>query len=575
MSRKFAVRFACYLGLLCSGMASAQISDDRFNLQWPGDERPELPEFAPEILPPGLELPPTPAEPGGKLPPLRRGPRIIVGEFRFVGNTVFSDQELSEIAAPYVARPISAEELEALRTQLSFYYIERGYVNSGVLIPDQKLRDGTLLFQIVEGRLSEIRLEGTGHLAPDYLKRRLALGAGPPLNVNELQERFQLLLQDPLIDKLTGRLGPGVERGDATLDIDVKRARPYALRLAFDNHRPSSTGAENVEVEGLVRNLTGWGDSIGGKLRRSEGATDGSGYASIPISVHDTRLHFTATVSESSVIEEPLDDLDIESETWSVELGIRYPVYRMALQEFALDLTFARRRSKTFLLGRPFPFSPGTKDGRSDVTVLRFTQEWTDRSADQVVALRSTFNKGFKALGATSNKDAPDGRFFAWLGQAQWVRRIGSKGVQVILRADAQLTGDRLLPLEQFSVGGANSVRGYRENELVRDNGIVASIEGRFPLLDLSIPGTQAKSQAYQGKLVLALFADAGSSWNTEGSPDDSREEIYSIGAGLRWNPTRWLDAAIYYGYALKELRDKGDDLQDRGIHFELNLRPF
>jgi hemolysin activation/secretion protein len=40
------------------------------------------------------------------------------------------------------------------------------------------------------------------------------------------------------------------------------------------------------------------------------------------------------------------------------------------------------------------------------------------------------------------------------------------------------------LPLEQMAIGGRFSVRGYRENTMVRDHGLIVSLEGRIPLVE-------------------------------------------------------------------------------------------
>lgn len=72
--------------------------------------------------------------------------------------------------------------------------------------------------------------------------------------------------------------------------------------------------------------------------------------------------------------------------------------------------------------------------------------------------------------------------FFSWQGQHQLVRRVGNRGIQMISKANAQMKKDQLLPLGKFSVGGANTVRGYRENLYVRDNGVLSSLEFRIPL---------------------------------------------------------------------------------------------
>jgi hemolysin activation/secretion protein len=53
----------------------------------------------------------------------------------------------------------------------------------------------------------------------------------------------------------------------------------------------------------------------------------------------------------------------------------------------------------------------------------------------------------------------------------------------LIARVGAQLTPDSLLPLEQFSIGGIDTVRGYRQNQRVGDNGLVGSLEVALPIV--------------------------------------------------------------------------------------------
>ncbi len=208
------------------------------------------------------------------------------------------------------------------------------------------------------------------------------------------------------------------------------------------------------------------------------------------------------------------------------------------------------------------------RDGKSDVTALRLPLEWLDRGRDQVLAFRSTFSIGVDLLGATENvgADVPDGRFVAWLGQAQLARRFGDGEHQLIARADVQLTADPLLPLEQLAVGGIDTVRGYRENVLVRDWGWIASLEYRWPLLTLQVPFLSRDPR--DGVVFLAPFIDAGGGWNRERSTPDP-EVIYSVGAGLLWSPAPNLGAEVYVGIPLEQVDEPEDEgLQDLGVHF-------
>ncbi|HKZ04466.1 MAG TPA: ShlB/FhaC/HecB family hemolysin secretion/activation protein, partial [Methylomirabilota bacterium] len=202
--------------------------------------------------------------------------------------------------------------------------------------------------------------------------------------------------------------------------------------------------------------------------------------------------------------------------------------------------------------------------------------------------LRSRFSFGIDALGATVNSDpdVPDGRFFAWLGQAQWASRLPLLDAQMIVRTDVQLTPDPLLVLEQVSVGGRYTVRGYRENTLVRDNALLASVELRVPL---------ARNKPWADYLELAPFFDYGRAWQAVGETSDPID-IYSVGMGLRWALTFpgivsvRPQFEVYFGYRLRETRilGKPDPLQDvittndrngekgrAGVHFQFLLAAF
>jgi hemolysin activation/secretion protein len=110
-----------------------------------------------------------------------------VREIRLTGNTAISAQELGAVTAPYLNRDLTSEDLEALRLALTHYYINKGYINSGAIIPDQTVTDGVVTLHIIEGELSQIEVTGNTRLRPSYIQNRLALEAGPPVNLNALQ----------------------------------------------------------------------------------------------------------------------------------------------------------------------------------------------------------------------------------------------------------------------------------------------------------------------------------------------------------------------------------------------------
>lgn len=530
--------------------------------QRPSQERPPLPEYEKPTSRP-FELPPA-IRPPEAADRLSARVRVFVRKFKLTGNTVFSDEELAKITKEYEGLVISSEELQEIRRKLTLCYVNEGYLNSGAVIPDQKVEKDIIHIQIIEGELTRIDVENNKWLRSKYIKKRLALGAEPVLNINQLRQHLKLLQQNPMIQQLHTELGPGIKPGEGILEVRVKEEPPFESGLIFANDCTPSVGAERARIYAAHHSLTGWSDTLAVQYGLTEGADEVSVFYTRPLNVYDTTLRLGYDRSDCSVIEEPFDDLDIESDLETYSISLTHPLYRTPQRVFSIGLAIEQRHSRTCLLGRPFSFSPGVQDGKSDVTVLRFSQEWLDRSFNQVIAARSTFSIGVDAMGATSGAE-PDGQYLAWLGQFQWAKRLSNRGDQVLFRADLQLAEDSLLPLEKIAVGGARTVRGYRENQLVRDNALVTSLEFRIPIFRLPIPGISRGPE--EGMVQVAPFADFGWAWNTD-LPTPDPDTISSVGIGVRWDPSPKIHSELYWGLSLRDVDNPDEDLQDAGIHF-------
>lgn len=535
----------------------------RAQIRRPSDERlpppifPSEPTERPFLLPPVEEPEPTQA-------PLSSQIRVFVRAFRILGNTVLDPAALKQAVAPYVGKVVTGAELQTLRQHLTQLYVTAGYINSGVILPDQTVRDGVITFQVIEGTLSRVEVTGLQRLQPAYVRDRLALDGDQPLQLGKLEERLRLLHEDRLIDRLQGQLTPGERLGEGVLTVDVQESRPYVLGMGVDNYRAPSIGSIQARLFAAHWNLTGRGDALDVELDVTKGLDDIRLAYALPLSARGLTVGLEYEHSDAAVIEEPFDVLDIESDFRRVALGFRYPLHRTLRRRFDVTLRFENARSRTtFLGGIPFP-SRGALDGESEVSVVRLSGEWTARQPNQVIAARATLSWGIDALGATIDDEGPDGRFVSWLGQFQWARRFDNRS-QVIFRTDVQLAADPLLPLERFAVGGAYSVRGYRENWLVRDNGWVSSLEFRYPLW---------RDETGSSALQLAAFADYGNAWN-KGGDTPSPRSLSSAGLGLRWDPTPRLHAEMYGAIPFRDIKYTDYDLQDDGIYFLLTYRLF
>jgi hemolysin activation/secretion protein len=547
-----------WLGIhACSTLAV----EDHERIERGGVERPALPSFQKREQP-ALATPPLPQamEQDGKKTSLA----VKVTKIRLEGHSPRFEADLRKLVEVYETRVLSSEDLQVLRQQLTLYYVNQGYINSGAILPDQKIDNGEVLIQIVEGSLSQIELSGNQRLRAHYLTERIALDTATPLNVNALQQRLELLRQSGLIARINAELSPGLDAGTSHLKLAVQEAQAFDFYLSLSNHRSPSVGAYYPEIVGIHRNLSGRGDRLEARYGFSEGLNDYLLGYELPLNAHDTTLSVRFSRSNSFVVEAPFRDLKIKSDTTSRSLGLNHPLWQDLAGALKLGLLYEQRESDTYLLGVPFSFSAGIPDGNASEDVWRFSQEWTQRSQNQASALRSTFSSGKTNTLVLPDVFEPNRNFLVWLGQFQWARRMENHS-QWIFRLDTQLTQDALLPMDKFGLGGANSVRGYRENQLLRDKGYVASLEYRIPLFT---------NESGETPWQFALFTDVGQGWNATGETLGA-DTLSSVGAGILWSPNARFSGQLYLAHGFQNVENPSHDPQDSGVHFRFSYKIY
>ncbi|MGE5655265.1 MAG: ShlB/FhaC/HecB family hemolysin secretion/activation protein [Actinomycetota bacterium] len=516
---------------------------------------PEPPLNLPQPTPPTPE--PSPTVPGA----------IAVQRFEFVGNTAFSSEELAKVTAAFTNRPITFAELLQAEAAVTKFYTDAGYINSGAVIPaGQNLSTGVVTVQIIEGSLENITVTGTGRLNPNYVRSRLAVAAAKPLNVNRLLQGLQLLQLDPLIGNISAELTAGSRPELSVLDVRVKPAKTLSAQLFTDNGRSPSVGSFRRGVELTQANLLGWGDAIRVNYANTDGSNAIDLSYTVPVNPRNGTVSFAYGRTSSNVIEPPFDRVDITGNSTRYEVTYRQPLYQTPTKEFALGITASRQESQTAILGVDQPLSAGADErGRTRISALRFFQDWTQRSPRSVFAVRSQFSLGLGAFDATVNQKAPDSRFFAWRGQAQYVRLLAPETL-LVLRSDLQLSTRALVPLEQFGLGGFRSVRGYRQDVLLTDNGALLSAEAQIPVARFG-----------SGNLLQAVpFIDYGIGWNSSNGDKPKHNNLLGAGVGLQLRLGNNFTGRIEYGVPLIDAGDNQKRTwQENGIYFSILYNPF
>jgi hemolysin activation/secretion protein len=251
-------------------------------------------------------------------------------------------------------------------------------------------------------------------------------------------------------------------------------------------------------------------------------------------------------------------------------------VYQTFANNLSLGLNFTLRESQTLSFGSCeagslFAGVSGLAGCKTQVTVLRASQHATHRGETNTAVFYSTFNVGLDLLGATTTQTGgQSGQFFSWLGQSMFTQRLWENGVLLVMKANMQLADRPILPLERFSVGGVYTVRGYRENTYIRDNGFNTNLELKYPLY--------GGNSNEKNNLYLTPFMDYGGGWNNQSGTgiNQPANYLFSSGIGLNWQ-YKQVTADFYWAHAFIAAVPKptGNTIQDDGIHFRVNFTAF
>ncbi|MBP0015972.1 MAG: ShlB/FhaC/HecB family hemolysin secretion/activation protein [Cyanobacteria bacterium SBLK] len=557
------------------------------------------------VLPMGAQIPPIPSEspfsdpiapqsqpqipleiesssPDSDSVPIRPNEAICIRGFEYVGNTAFNSRELDDVIQKVfegretnscLGFEVTFADILQARTAIAQLYIDRHYLGTVVYVPnEQEIEVGkdAIAIEILEGEVEEVRIEGLERLSSGYVRDRMARAISPPLNQEKVLEGLRLLQFNPLLEDVAGEISQGSGPGKTILTLQIQEtADIVTLQPGIDNDRSPGVGSFRQNVAFNAANLSGLGDTLDAIFRRTEGSQEFDLNYSLPINGREGTIGGRFRLGRGQVIEPPFEPFDLASQFRTYEIFLRQPLVRNAngksIEGFDLELTFSRQESELSILGFNAPLSPGAdENGESKISVLRFSQEWYRITASESFSLRSEFNLGVGWLNATLNPDPfasdpiPDSNFLVWRGQGQWLGLLAPQ-TTLSVKAIAQLSDRILVSSERFGLGGRNSVRGYRQDLRLTDNGLLASVELTWPI------------QRFRGNwstLYLAPFVDIGTGWN---SSDDSisPNTLVGTGLGLLWKGENF-EARFDWGIPLVDVEGSTRTWQESGIYFSI-----
>jgi len=482
---------------------------------------------------------------------------VVLKGVEIEGATAFSDRELRSVLRVTEGDRVYVEDILGMVDAITSLYQSAGYITSGATLTSQDVSDGVVRIQVIEGQLTDINLHTSGRLSAAFVRGKVKASTSGPVQLEDLQRAISRLEKEETISHVRGSLKPGSSKGESILDLDVVEADAFSLTVGGNNYRSPSVGEGQAEVSLEHLNLFGRGDRLNLGYQDTDGVDAYSVRYDIPILKLNSRLALFHAQGDTLVVEEPFDEISLESETDTTGFQLASVWKDTGAHRFSSIVGYEQKESLTTLLGLPFDFSPGSRGGVTEASVWSLGLEWARSGENSGFAVRVSGRSGSDENDA-ANRQGVDGDFNVFRLQSQYVHRLDAAW-QLSFGLNVQQTSDTLPAFERLALGGHDTVRGFRENQLLKDSGILFNAGITLTLL----------APAADGALGVKgiVFYDYGRGENSQDALNvDTKGDISSLGLGITATYAG-LSFSLQKAHRLGDKASMGDTFQDNGIH--------
>lgn len=493
--------------------------------------------------------------------------RFDILDFAIDGNSVLEPVAIERAVYPHMGPDRTVDDVEAARSALENAYREAGYQTVLVVTPEQEVRDGVVALQVVEGRLERVKITDARYFSLQQVGDAVpALAAGGVPNLAEAQRQLETVALQSRDREVTPILRAGSAPGLVEAELRVQDELPLHGELEVNDRNSADTSSTRVLASLRYDNL--WqrfhSFSLQYQIAPDDHAVEvWSGTYAMPLSERwQLATYYAKFDSQSAVASAGALAVLGTGEIGGVRLVGRLPSIGTYAQSISLGVDRKDFDQSIQLLG--------ADDQNTPISYLpfsvRYDGSWS--SADgSLTSLSAGPNFSLRGVG-NHQQEFEDKRFLArsnYLYLLLEAERLQQLPADFRLRAkfSGQLSDSPLISNEQFSVGGADSVRGYYESEVLGDQGLSATLE-------LQSPALLAQRWPQFDGLRLTVFADAARVWIKEALPGTlGREDISGAGVGLRFSALRRIEGSFDWAYPLATTGST--DAGDPRAHFSLS----
>jgi len=493
-------------------------------------------------------------------------PSDAVGSFDIVrfevdGDTLLKPSAVQAILVRFTGKARDPSDIDQAIKTLEAAYHKRGFILAKVVLVDQIASEGLVRLKVIQPRIAKLRIAGNQFHSEANIRRSLPdFAEGTVPNTTDLAVDIRIANENP-----SKKAVPQLQVGDAPDAIDaslqITDEKPWSAGVVLDNSGVGTSGRTHVTAQYQNYDLWGLDHTLSLQYTTStEHPSDIKIYSfgySIPLYAHRDTVDFYGSYSDvsSGQISAGLESLTVSGAGTVVGAHFSHELPQLGIYNSQLVAGIDRKAFRNVM-------NPADPTLAGDVTVdpvnLSYQGQWVMATGNANVYLTvvrnltggsqgSDTNFAIARTGATPNYSLLKyGASYTRILPGQWSLRLALNG---------QATHDALIAGEQFGVGGATSVRGLEERQLIEDGGLASTGEIYTPNLCAFLHGSDTHCN------VLGFVDDGHLSRNAVQSGEAGHIAVDSTGAGLRFTQGRTVALQMDYGqvFSTTDSELKGD----------------
>lgn len=490
--------------------------------------------------------------------------RFDILHFIVDGNSVLPPTAIEAAIYPNMGPAKTIDDVEAARKALEAAYHAAGYQTVFVDIPEQEVQGGVVRLVAREGRIEQMKITGSRYFSLGRIRATVPeLAEGRVPQMERLERQLTALGTASPDREVTPILRAGSTPGTVAAELKVKDRLPLHGGIELNTRSAVNTSATRLIGSLRYDNLWQRFHSASLQYQVAPQAMDVEVWAGtyvLPLGASPWRIAFYGIGIDSETPVAAAGALSVVGTGNIFGLrGVRLlPMVGAWSQTLSLGVDYKDFGQSIVLVGADTQDSP--------ITYLPFTAryEGSYRHADDSrTSAGIEANASFRGFG--NDQQAFENRRF--LARSNYLYVVGDvehvqtlpRGFRLRGRFAGQLADSPLISNEQYALGGALTVRGYHETEVLGDDGLSLLVELHGPIW------TPLDAVA----LHALVFGDAGAAFVKDPLPDTQASySLASAGFGFRLDGAP-LSAQLDWAWAL--LTADAVEAGDPRLHLQVN----